>query len=456
MVVIGRAYPVEPVRLTGQAGGLKFVGPRGGTEAGRPRDRMMPQLETQPLRDLRPPRDAESIERALVIADAGWFTTASLFSELDRSDTATLLLTCLDWRNAWRRGQRPWSWNQPPTRTGNRHWKADLALPAGWMKTYPRIGMRPIAKLVWRWRREVAPRARLTLVMTYPHYLALRDMVEPEDTIYLNVDDYRLYWPRHAGQIAELERRAVVESNLTACVAWARSQELRDAVPEARGRIVHLPHGAPRATIPDRPHPRPAAPPADLAAIAGPRLGYVGSLEDRLDWSLLDQLAEHRPDAAIVLIGRPEPGIGGEGWQQRRQRCLARSNVHLLGWRDQSVLGDYIASFDACLIPYAVDHPFNRACNPTKIMDYMGSGRPIVATDLPECRLHVERMHVTDGVVGFLAAVDAIVAAHSDDGRADARHAFAAENRCGIVAAQLINRLEEALAGPSTRLSGLG
>ncbi len=58
--------------------------------------------------------------------------------------------------------------------------------------------------------------------------------------------------------------------------------------------------------------------------------------------------------------------------------------------------GAYYQAFDVTLIPYRMDHPFNRACNPTKIMDAMGSGRPIVATAIPECRLHAERFDVAE------------------------------------------------------------
>ena len=47
-------------------------------------------------------------------------------------------------------------------------------------------------------------------------------------------------------------------------------------------------------------------------------------------------------------------------------------------------------------MPYACDHPFNTACSPTKIMDGMGSGRPIVATSIPECRLYAHLFDVAD------------------------------------------------------------
>ena len=40
------------------------------------------------------------------------------------------------------------------------------------------------------------PTAPLALVMTYPHYLYLRDIVRPDRQVYFNIDDYALYWPR--------------------------------------------------------------------------------------------------------------------------------------------------------------------------------------------------------------------------------------------------------------------
>jgi hypothetical protein len=87
-----------------------------------------------------------------------------------------------------------------------------------------------------------------------------------------------------------------------------------------------------------------------------------------------------------------------------------------------------MAAFDVCLIPYRVDHPFNRAACPTKIMDYMASTRPIVSTALPECRLYVDHFSVASNACGFVEAVGRIVAEGSYDGRARARWNLARES----------------------------
>jgi len=386
---------------------------------------------------------ASPIQLALAVADANWFSTANLFREVDREGVAALLLKCQDVRNAWNQGRRrPWQWYSPVVERGPRLWERELTLPSGWMKQFPRLGMRPIARAIRRWRGHHAPDARLALVMTYPHYLYLSRLARPELKVYFNLDDYTLYWPGHADEIRRLERQAAIESDLTVCVSRVQTEALQNAIPEAAHKIRHLPHGAPSSSLAEHAWTRPAPPPEDLAALPRPYLGFIGSMEDRLDWPLLTRLSEALPEASIVLIGRP-PVLGPTPtpWQTEYQRCVARPNVHALGWRGQETIHHYNRAFDVCLIPYRVDHPFNLACCPTKIMDSMVTGRPVVSTGLPECRLYDHLFEVADSPAEFIAAVRSIVAAESDDGRAASRFEWAQAHTCRHVVDRLIDWL---------------
>jgi teichuronic acid biosynthesis glycosyltransferase TuaH len=386
-------------------------------------------------------KQQETLALALAIADANWFTTESLFRELDRDGVSTLLLTCIDYVNSWRRGERPWNWGKPLRELRPRLSRRELVLPSGWMKSYPRLGMQPIRQAIGTWRRQLAS-GPLALVMTYPHYLYLRDMTRPDKSVYFNVDDYSLYWPAHAETIVALERKAVAESDLTVCTSRLRFDQLRAAAPSAAHKIRHLPHGSPAHSVEPSPFHAPAEPPSDLARVPRPLLGYVGSMEDRVDWVLLNRLAETFSQSSLVLVGRM-PNISDEPWQDDVRRLLARSNVFAMGWRSQEMISRYNRAFDVVLIPYRTDHPFNIACCPTKIMDSMGSGRPIVSTDLPECRLYRHLFDVAIDDSGFLAAVERILKNNSDDGRAALRHDHALQNTCGKVADRLIDWLLE-------------
>jgi teichuronic acid biosynthesis glycosyltransferase TuaH len=383
---------------------------------------------------------------ALAVADVGWFNTENLFREIDREEVSLLLLKCQDYVNGWRRGLYPWSSLCRLRQSGSASWEQQLVLPSGWMKRYPRLGMRPVAGTIRRWWKSQPRDRRRGLVMSYPHYLYLSELLRPDVTVYYNIDDYSLYWPDSAVQVRELERAAVRAADVTICVSRLRTDELIAANPEAAGRIHHVPHGTPTPFLSQEPLERPAEGPADLAKLPRPYLGYVGSLEDRVDWELLAKLSRDFPQASIVVVGRVRKPVA-EPWWQACSRFLSRPNVHALGWRPQEEIARYYQAFDVCLIPYRVDHPFNRVCNPTKIMDAMGSGRPIVATALPECCLHAERFHVVANDEEFTAAVRAILARHSDDGRAGLRHAFALANTCHGMAERILDLIDAGARG---------
>jgi hypothetical protein len=220
---------------------------------------------------------------SLAVADVGWFNTENLFREIDRESVDVLLLKCFDYVNGWRRGVYPWSRACRLRRCGDAAWEQQLVLPSGWMKRFPRLGMRPIARSVREWCNLQPPAWRRGLVMSYPHYLHLHKQLEPDVSIYYNIDDYALYWPRAAQHVRALERAMVRTADVTICVSRLRADELRASVPEAAWRIHHVPHGAPTAFLAQHPLTRPAQPPADLDHLPRPYLGFIGSLEDRLD-----------------------------------------------------------------------------------------------------------------------------------------------------------------------------
>ncbi len=190
--------------------------------------------------------------------------------------------------------------------------------------------------------------------MTYPHYLHLLDQLDPDVSLYYNIDDYTRYWPRHAERIRELERKLVLRATATVCVARFRADELRAAVPEAAAKIHHIPHGTPASFLAEHPARRPGVPPADIAHLPRPLLGYVGSIENRVDWHLMKKLSEAFPEASIVVVGRcPHFSRLREPWSTDWTEFSIGQNVHPIGWRPQESLPRYYESFDAILMPYA-------------------------------------------------------------------------------------------------------
>ena len=112
----------------------------------------------------------------LVVADASWPWTENLFAPLAKLGVRLLLIKACDWRNAWQQRRPVRDWLCPERQLSPALWERTIILPPGWMKSYPRLGMRPISWAIRNWRLG-EPRTRpLVLAISYPHYIALSDI----------------------------------------------------------------------------------------------------------------------------------------------------------------------------------------------------------------------------------------------------------------------------------------
>lgn len=151
---------------------------------------------------------------------------------------------------------------------------------------------------------------------------------------------------------------------------------------------------------------RQAAVPPDLLALpAGPRLGFVGAVSSyKLDLELLASLANHRPDAQIVLIGRV-----GEGDPSTDLAGLVdHPNVHLFGARPYLDLPAYLRGFDLALLPCPLN-AYTRSMFPMKFFEYVAAGLPVVSTNLPALREYSHLAWLCSDRASFLATIDALL-----------------------------------------------
>ncbi|MEN3337252.1 MAG: hypothetical protein V7647_928 [Acidobacteriota bacterium] len=144
--------------------------------------------------------------------------------------------------------------------------------------------------------------------------------------------------------------------------------------------------------------------PADQAAIARPRLGFFGVIDERLDIDLVGAVASARPDWQIVFVGpvvKIEPA-----------RLPRAANLHYLGPRTYAELPAYISGWDVALLPFARNEA-TRFISPTKTPEYLAAGRPVVSTSIRDVvRPYGERglARIADTPGDFVAAVSAALA----------------------------------------------
>jgi UDP-galactopyranose mutase len=152
--------------------------------------------------------------------------------------------------------------------------------------------------------------------------------------------------------------------------------------------------------------------PPDLERLPRPRLTFVGGVDERLDFQLLEGIARLRPGWSIVLIG-PELYV-------RVKQRVGAPNVYRLGYRAYECLPAYLQNTDVCLVPYA-DSAWARACNPVKVPEYLAAGRPVIATDLPALRAFAPYVRIVRGPEAFVAAAEALMATDDASARAARR-----------------------------------
>jgi UDP-galactopyranose mutase len=111
------------------------------------------------------------------------------------------------------------------------------------------------------------------------------------------------------------------------------------------------------------------------AARPSPRLGYYGVIDERLDLSLLDGLAAARPDWQIMMVG-PVVKIDAAS-------LPTRPNLHFLGQADYRDLPAHLAGWQVALMPFALNEA-TEFISPTKTLEYMAAGRPIVSTPITD------------------------------------------------------------------------
>lgn len=119
--------------------------------------------------------------------------------------------------------------------------------------------------------------------------------------------------------------------------------------------------------------------PDELKDFPHPMAGYVGNISAyKVDVDLLCEVAQRKFDMPFVLIG--PVGRGDPSTDVSKLR--AQSNIVLLGDRPYQEIPRYIKAFDVCLIPFNQNES-NRGSLPMKFFEYLGAGKPVVATDLP-------------------------------------------------------------------------
>lgn len=216
----------------------------------------------------------------------------------------------------------------------------------------------------------------IILISWVDHWEMIKEFSSPL-VIYDYLDSLSVSSPNGdpAPQKIDWHNKLLIQSD----IVLATAKHLHEEVKPLRPDVVYCPNGV------EYDHFRlTAAPPvpadiADLVDSGRPIIGYFGAFARWFDYELLAHAAKARKDCIFLLIG---PDFDG---------TLAASpitqlpNIRWLGEKKYQSLPSYLYYFSVATIPFRINE-ITKCTSPVKLFEYMAGGKPIVATDMPECR----------------------------------------------------------------------
>jgi glycosyltransferase involved in cell wall biosynthesis len=278
---------------------------------------------------------------------------------------------------------------------------------------------------------------KLAVIIYNPAFLPYADLIKPDYLVFYLRDAYHAEpgW-KEADQrrFDDLARRADL-------IVASQAQMAAPIAEDQKKDLLELPNGVDfEAFSAGGPEP------GDLAAIPGPRIGYVGRINSKVDLGLLLHLARQRQDWKLVLVG-PLVWLGSEEKEQQWKALVALPNVHWLGGKPLSELPAYTAAMDVHLLSYdMVAAPWTTYGSPLKLYECLAAGRPVVSAPLQTMKPMDGVIRVASSPAEWESAIEQALAQEGPDLVAR-RQAIAAQNSWDVRVDALEARLA-AMAGP--------
>lgn len=198
------------------------------------------------------------------------------------------------------------------------------------------------------------------------HYPEVTKGLNPILTVYHDVDPLIQPYDTRHGLISE--KMLIKNSDLVICT----SRKLYDEDKLINPQTYFIPNAA------DLAHSSKALDEdlpvfEEIAGLKKPIIGYFGNIERRMDFELLDELTAENPDKTFVFAGPYDKALVPQWF-------YSRPNIHLTGAVTYEKMPSVVKGFDTALIPFKRDEA-SRSIFPLKLFEYLGAGKPVIATD---------------------------------------------------------------------------
>lgn len=246
------------------------------------------------------------------------------------------------------------------------------------------------------------------------HYPNIARKIKPSLTVYQCVDPMIVPYDMKHG--LRSEDQLVQQSDLVICTSKALYLEKK----KQNKNTYFVPNGTDLSHLRQLMdvnlpiHPK-------LTTIKKPVIGYLGTIERRIDYELLQQVIKLNPDKNFVLAGPVAP-------YYTPGSLFDFPNVTMTGTVHYDDVPQMINGFDVAIIPFKKDKVSNTIF-PIKLFEYLSAGKPVVMTDF-----NTDLKEFTEDLVDYCSDALSFTAAlneallHDDQEKIERRKALAGQN----------------------------
>ena len=307
-----------------------------------------------------------------------------------------------------------------------------------------------------RWLRDLLQAARISdirhtivrlqqfrpvlIYIWHPSFWQYATVFEPAVVCYHMYDDYESYLGlqgvRKKETLKEQEEFLLQRADVCFAVTTelaAKKGLFRPVIPMANGVEYEV---FERATLSSTP----VAP--ELLPLRKPLIGYIGTLGSKVDFSLLVDICQDRPEWSLVMIG---PTTEGATAQPAYRELQALPNAFFMGAQRYESLPGWLKGIDVCLMPYRRDSHM-RYGYPLKMLEYFTAGKPVVSMDIPAVNPYTHVLKIAATSVEWIAQIESSLREDTQVQR-DTRQRIAGSNtwdsRVDEISRHLLMKLHE-------------
>lgn len=253
-----------------------------------------------------------------------------------------------------------------------------------------------------RWNAQRRNFINPVLLVWHPRFAPELGKHDERLVVYFKYDNYAGYFSdstTRQGESDDNEMRLLDRADLV----FVTSQGLYDMHREYEHKLHLVPNGVDYDHFADIALNSDIQEPPDLANIPKPRIGYVGVVNEKVDFQLLTSICRSHRDWSIVLIG-PEKTRQPE-FRKHLKEFTEQPNAYLLGQKEGREVPNYMKGLDVCLMCYLVND-WTYYGYPLKMHEYLAVGRPTVATNLPAIREFSHVIPIAKSTEEWIAAIE--------------------------------------------------